>query len=140
MAELPRATDIPWAEALMLAANSYPTAVVNESSAVAAGPLTMVADKVSAVEPMHNIDSCLSDTAELVFDAELLAVVDVELLTMVADRSSAADLMHNIDNCQSEPMFDADKPSAVRCDNQTDEQFYQHPHVSLYYSPCSLGC
>ena len=129
MAELPRATDIPWAEELMLAANSYPTAVVDESSAVAAGPLTMVADKLSAVEPMHNIDSCLLDTAEPVFDAEFLVVVDVELLTMVADRSSAADLMHNIDNCQSEPMFDADKPSAVRCDNQTDEQFYQYPHV-----------
>ena len=72
----------------MLAANSYLTTIVDESSAVAAGPLTMVADKLSAVEPMHNIDSCLS-----------------------------------------EPMFDADKPSAVRCDNQTDEQFYQHPHV-----------
>ena len=76
------------AEQLMLAANSYLTTIVDESSAVAAGPLTMVADRPSAVEPMHNID-----------------------------------------NRQSEPMFDADKPSAVRCDNQTDEQFYQHPHV-----------
>ena len=99
MAKLPLATDIPWAEKLMLAANSYLTAVVDESLAVAAGLLTMVADKLSAVEPMHNIDSCLS-----------------------------------------EPMFDADKPSAVRCDNQTDEQFYQHSHVRLYYSPCSPGC
>ena len=116
------------AEELMLAANSYLT-TVDESSAVAAGPLTMVADKLSAVEPMHNIDSRLSDTAELVFDAELLAVVDVELLTMVADRPSAAEPMHNIDNRLSEPMFDADKPSAVRCDNQTDEQFYQHSHI-----------
>ena len=78
---------------------------------------------------MHNIDSRLSDTAELVFDVELLAVADVELLTMVADRPSATKPMHNIDNRQSESMFDADKPSAARCDNQTDEQFYQHPHV-----------
>jgi len=105
----------------MLAANSYLTTVVDESSAVAAGPLTMVADKLSAVEPMHNIDSCLPDTAEPVFDAELLAVVDVELLTMVADRSSAADLMHNIDNCQSEPMFDADKPSAMVADKSSSK-------------------
>ena len=140
MAELPRATDIPWAEALMLAANSYPTAVVNESSDVAAGPLTMVADKLSAVEPMHNKDSRLSDIAEPVFDAELLAVVDVELLTMVADRPSAMKPMHNIDNRRSELMFDADKPSAPMCDNQTYEQFYQHSHVRLYYSPCSPGC
>ena len=105
------------AEELMLAANSYLTVVVDESLAVAAGPLTMVADKLSAVELMHNIDSCLSDTAEPVFDAELLVVVDVELLTMVADRPSATEPMHNIDNRLSEPMFDADKPSAVRCDN-----------------------
>ena len=117
------------AEELMLAANNYLTAVVDESSVVVAVPLTMVADRPFAVEPMHNIDSRLSDTAELVFDAELLAVVDVELLTMVADRPSAAEPMHNIDNRLSEPMFDADKPSAVRCDNQTDEQFYQYPHV-----------
>ncbi|KAG2611619.1 hypothetical protein PVAP13_4KG166820 [Panicum virgatum] len=113
----------------MLAANSYLTVGVDESLAVAAGPLTMIAYKLSAVEPMHNIDSRLSDTAHPVFDAELLVVVDVELLTMVADRPSAAEPMHIIDNCLSEPMFDADKPSAVRCDNQTDEQFYQHPHV-----------
>ena len=99
MAELLRATDIPWAEELMLAANNYLTTVVDELSAVVAGPLTMVVDKLSAVE-----------------------------------------LMHNIDNRLSEPMFDADKPSAVRCNNQTDKQFYQHPHVSLYYLPCSLGC
>ena len=92
-AELPRATDIPWGKELMFAANSYLTAVVDESSAVAAGPMTMVADKLSAVEPMHNIDSRLSDTAELVFDAELLAVVDVELLTMVAEKPSA--VMHD---------------------------------------------
>jgi hypothetical protein len=71
----------------MLVANSYLT-TVDESSAVAAGPLTMVADKLSAVG-----------------------------------------LMHNIDSCQSEPMFDANKPLAVRCDNQTDEQFYQHSHI-----------
>ena len=114
------------AEELMLAANSYLTAVVDESSAIAAGPLTMVADRPSAVEPMHNIDNHLS---EPMFDAELLVVVDVELLTMVADRPSVEEPMHNIDNRQSEPMFDADKPSAVRCDNQTDEQFYQHSHL-----------
>ena len=72
----------------MLAANSYLTTIVDESSAVAAGPLTMVADRPSVVEPMHNIDYRLS-----------------------------------------EPMFDADKVSAVSCDNQTDEQFCQHPHV-----------
>ena len=66
MAELPLATDIPWAEKLMLAANSYLTAVVDESSAVATGPLTMVADRPSAVEPMHNIDNRLS---EPMFDA-----------------------------------------------------------------------
>ena len=49
----------------------------------------------------------------------LLAVVDVELLTMVADKPSAAELLHNIDNRLSEPMFDADKPSAVRYDCNT---------------------
>ena len=104
-------------EELMLAANSNLTTVVDESSAVAAGPLTMVADKLSAVEPMHNIDSRLSDTTELVFDAELLAIVDVELLTMVAEKPSAAEPMHNIDNRLSEPMFDAEKPSAVMHDD-----------------------
>ena len=102
------------AEELMLAANSYLTAVVDESSAVAAGPMTMVADKLSVVEPMHNIDNHLS---EPMFDAELLAVVDVELLTMVADKPSAAEPMHNIDNCLSEPMFDAEKPSLVMHDD-----------------------
>ena len=45
MAELPHATDIPWAEELMLVAKSYLTVVVDESSAVDAGLLTMVADK-----------------------------------------------------------------------------------------------
>ena len=119
MAELPHATDIPWAKELMLAANSYLTTVVDESSAVAAGPLTMVANRLSAVEPMHNIDSRLS---EPMFDADKPSA-------MVADKSSAAEPMHNIDNRLSEPMFDADKVSAVRCDNQTDEQFCQHPHV-----------
>ena len=114
------------AEELMLAANSYLIAVVDESSAVAAGPLTMVAERPSAVESMHNIDNHLS---EPMFDTELLVVVDVELLTMVADRPSAAEPTHNIDNHLSEAMFDADKPSAARCDNQIDEQFYEHPHV-----------
>ena len=122
-AELPRATDIPWGKELMFAANSYLTAVVDESSVVAAGPSTMVADKLSAVEPMHNIDSRLS---EPMFDVD-------KPTPMVADKSLAVEPMHNIDNHLSEPMFDADKPSAVRFENQTDEQFYQHPHVSLYY-------
>ena len=103
----------------MLAANSYLTAVVDESSAVAAGPLTMFADRLSAVGLIHNIDSRMS---ELMFDANKPSA-------MVANKSSAMEPMHNIDNRLSEPMFDADKPSAVRCDNQTDEQFYQHPHV-----------
>ena len=102
----------------MLAANSYLT-TVDESSAVAAGPLTMVADKLSAVEPMHNIDSHLS---EPMFDANKPSA-------MVVDKSSAAEPMHNIDNRLSKLMFDADKPSAVRCDDQTDEQFYQHSHL-----------
>ena len=125
------------AEELMLAAKSYLTAVVDKSSAVAAGLLTMVADRPSAVKTMHNIDNHLS---EPMFDTELLAIVDVELLTMVADRPSAAEPTHNIDNHLSEAMFDADKPPAVRCDNQSDEQFYEHPHDWLYYSPCSSGC
>ena len=98
----------------MLAANSYLTAVVDESSAVAAGPLTMAADRPSAVEPMHNIDNHLS---EPMFDAELLAVVDVELSAMIADRPSAAEPMHNIDNRLSEPMFDAEKPLDVMHDD-----------------------
>ena len=98
----------------MLAANSYLTTIVDESSAVAVGPLTMIADKLSAVEPMHNIDSYLS---EPMFDAELLAVVDVELLTMVADKPSAAEPMHNIDSRLSEPMFDAEKPLDVMHDD-----------------------
>ena len=95
------------AEELMLAANSYLTAVVDKSSVVAAGLLTIVADRPSAVEPMHNTDNHLS---EPMFDDELLAVVDVELLTIVADKPSAAEPMHNIDNCLSEPMFDVEKP------------------------------
>ena len=48
---------------------------------------------------------------------------------MMADKPSAAEPMYNIDNRLSELMFDTDKPSAMRCDNQTDEQFYEHPHV-----------
>ena len=102
------------AEELMLAAHSYLTAVVDESLAVAAGPLTMVADRPSAVETMHNIDNHLS---EPMLDTELLAIVDVERLTMVADKPSAAEPMHNIDNRLSEPMFDAEKPSAVMHDD-----------------------
>ena len=102
------------AKQLMLAANSYLTTIVDESSAIAAGPLTMVADRPSAVEPMHNIENHLS---EPMFDAELLALVDAELLTMVADKPSAAEPMHNIDNRMSEPMFDAEKSSALRYDN-----------------------
>ena len=63
---------------------------------------------------MHNIDNHLS---EPMFDTELLAVVDVELLTMVADKASAAEPMHNIDNRLSEPIFDVEKPSAVMHDD-----------------------
>ena len=44
----------------------------------------------------------------------------VELLTIVANKPSAAELMHNIDNRLSEPMFDAEKPSAVMHDDYTD--------------------
>ena len=57
------------------------------------------------------------------------SAVAAGLLTTVADKLSAVEPMHNIDSCLSEPMFDADKPSAVRCDNQTNEQFYQYPHI-----------
>ena len=63
---------------------------------------------------MHNIDNHLS---EPMFDTELLAVVDVELLTMVADKPLATEPMHNIDNRLSEPMFDAEKPWAVMHDD-----------------------
>ena len=52
---------------LTLVANNYLTSVVDESSVVAVGSLTMVANKLSAVEPMHNIYSRLS---EPMFDAE----------------------------------------------------------------------
>jgi hypothetical protein len=52
-----------------------------------------------------------------------------ELLTMVADKPLAAEPMHNIENRLSKSMFDAEKPSAVRYDNQTNEQFYQQPHL-----------
>ena len=58
-----------------------------------------------------------------VFDNSSIAI------GMMTDKPSAVKPMHNIDNRLSEPMFDADKPSAVRCDNQIDEQFYEHPHV-----------
>ena len=104
-------SDKPLTDKLMLVANSHLTAVVDESPAVAVEPLTRVADKLSAVEPMHNIDSRLS---EPMFDADKPSA-------MVADKSSAVEPMHNIDNRLFEPMFDANKPSAVRCDNQTDE-------------------
>ena len=39
---------------------------------------------------------------------------------MMADKPSAAKPMHNIDNCLSEPMFDAEKSSAVMHDDYTD--------------------
>ena len=93
---------------------------VKGSTSVADSLLAVVTDKPSAV----------------VADSQVVAV---ELLTMVADKSSAAKPMHNIDNRTSEPMFGAEKPSAVRYDNQINEQFYQHPHLRLYYSPCSPG-
>ena len=50
-----------------------------------------------------------------VFDNSSIAI------GMMTDKPSAVKPMHNIDNRLSEPMFDADKPSAVRCDNQTNE-------------------
>ena len=75
-------SDKPLTDKLMLVANSHLTAVVDESPAVAVEPLTRVADKLSAVEPMHNIDNRMFDTAESVSDAELLAVVDVEPLAV----------------------------------------------------------
>ena len=58
-----------------------------------------------------------------VFDNSSIAI------GMMTDKPSAVKPMHNIDNRLSEPMFDADKPSAVRCDNQTNEQFYKRPHL-----------
>ena len=83
---------------------------VKGSTSVADSLLAVVTDKPSAV----------------VADSQVVAV---ELLTMVADRLSAAEPMHNIDNRMSEPMLGDEKPSAVRYDNQTDEQIYQHPHL-----------
>ena len=46
-----------------------------------------------------------------VFDNSSVAV------GMMADKPSAAKSMHNIDNRLSEPMFDAEKPSAVMHDD-----------------------
>ena len=94
--------------------------------------LILVADDYPVdVGGTHKSSSAKRPEEYDVFDNSPVAV------GMMADKPSAAKPMHNIDNRLSEPMFDADKPSAVRCENQTDEQFYQHPHVSLYYSPCS---
>ena len=94
--------------------------------------LTMVADKLSATvaEPQAVAIKLLTMVVDKLSAAVAESqVVAVELLTMAADKLSAAELMYNIDNCLSLPMFDAEKPSAVRYDNQTDEQFYQHPYV-----------
>ena len=104
--------------------------------------LTMVADKLSATvaEPQAVAIKLLTMVVDKLSAAVAESqVVAVELLTMVADKSSAAKPMHNIGNRTSEPMFGAEKPSAVRYDNQINEQFYQHPHLRLYYSPCSPG-
>ena len=49
-----------------------------------------------------------------VFDYSSVAV------GMMADKPSAAKSMHNIDNRLSEPMFDAEKLSAVMHDDYTD--------------------
>ena len=92
--------------------------------------LTVVVDKSSVKRPTSVADSLLAvvtDKPSTVV-AEQQAVA-VELLTMIADKPSAAEPMHNIDNLLSEPMFDAEKQLAVMYDNQTDEQFYQHPHL-----------
>ena len=84
--------------------------------------LTVVVDN----SPMKGSTSVADSLLAVVTDKPTAMVAEpydvaVELLTMVADKSSAVEPMHNIDNRLSEPMFDVDKPSAVRCDNQTDE-------------------
>ena len=92
------ATPIPAGDnCLTVVVVDKPSVVVAESYAVAVELLAMIADKPSAVEPMHNLDNCLS---EPMFDAEKPSA-------MVADKSSAVEPMHNIDNRLPEPMFDA---------------------------------
>ena len=54
------------ADSLLVAVIDKPSAVVAEPQAVAVELLTMVADRSSAAEPMHNIDNHLS---EPMFDA-----------------------------------------------------------------------
>ena len=92
--------------------------------------LTVVVDTSPVKRSTFVTDSLLA----VVTDKPSAAVAEpqavaVGLLTTIAEKPSAAEPMHNIDNRLSESMFDADEPSAVRCDNQTDEQIYQHPHV-----------
>ena len=108
--EWPSTVDNSSADKPMPVVGNLLTVVVDNSSVKG---LTSVADSLLAV---------LTDKpSAMVAESQ---VVDFELLAMVADRPSAVEPMHNTDNCMSEPMFDAEKPSAVRCDNQTDEQFY----------------
>ena len=92
--------------------------------------LTVVVDNSSLKGPTSVSDSLLAFVKDKLLAAVAEAqVVVVELLTMVVDKSSAAEPMYNIDNSLSEPMFDTEKPSAVRYNNQSDERFYQHPHL-----------
>ena len=92
--------------------------------------LTVVVDNSTVKGPTSVADSLLAVVTDKPSATVVVSqVVAVELLTMVADKPSAAEPMHNIDNRLSEPMFDAEKSSAVRYDNQTNEQFYQCPYV-----------
>jgi len=91
--------------------------------------LTVVVDNSSVKGSTFVGDSLLVVVTDKPSAAVVVSqVVAVELLTMVADKPSAAEPMYNIDNSLSEPMFDTEKSSAVRYDNQTDERFYPHPH------------
>ena len=92
--------------------------------------LTVVVDNSSVKGSTSVGDSLLVVVTDKPSAAVVVSqVVAVELLTMVADKPSAAEPMYNTDNHLSEPMFNTEKPSAVRYDNQTDERFYQYPHL-----------
>jgi len=119
-------------DSLLAIVTDKPSAAVAEPQAVAVKLLTMVADKLSAAvaEPQAVAVELLT----MVVDKLSAAIAEphavaVELLAMAANKLSAAEPMYNIDNRLSKPMFDAEKSSAVRYDNQTNEQFYQYPYV-----------
>jgi len=112
----------------------FPSTVDNSS---ADKPMPMFGNRLNVVVDNSSVKGSMS-----VADSLLAVVTDKpsataaepqvaadELLTMVADKPLAAEPMHNIDNRLPEPVFDAEKLSAVRCDNRTTEQFYQHPQV-----------